>query len=173
MSSVQREEIRVLHCLVCGTLEELPMFDGSPDDDHLLQILCERHVFPSGEPHKGYLFRAPKQDWDNESIRNKVIEQIKGGGSKGIAEFDAKFYETKDTFKEDAMTCYNKHLRPTDGCPDYKTPSKMLVPDTKAERKEAGLVAPSKAPGPKNYLCQFCPVESIVAQKMRDLRSTK
>jgi len=168
--TVDSPEIRVLFCLVCDTMEELPLYDGHPDNDHLLQILCDRHVFPSGEPHKGHLFRMPQLQWENVEVRKRVIDQIKGGGSKGINEFDEKFYDTKNTFKEDAMTCYNKHLRPTDGCQDYNSASKRLLPDTKAERKDAGLSSPDKAPGPKNYLCQFCPVQSIVSHKARVLR---
>ena len=167
---VASPDIRVLHCLVCDTLEDFPLFDGPVANDHLLAILVERHQFPSGEPHKGHLFRVPQLTWETESIRRKVIEQIKGGGSKGLDEFDASFYDTKSTFREDAMTCFTKHLRPSDGCPDYKTEKKMLVPDTKAERKDAGLMAPSKAPGPKNYLCDFCPVHSVVVSKQRALR---
>lgn len=163
-------EMRVLWCLVCNTLEELPLFDGKPEDDHLLSILVEKHVFPSGEPHKGHLFRVPQLMWESTEVRKRIIDQIKGGGSKGIDEFDEKFYDTKNTFKEDAMTCYNRHLRPDDGCPDYNTERMMLLPDTKAERKDAGLPDPKRAPGPKNYLCQFCPVHSVVVTKMRSLR---
>lgn len=168
--TVQGPEMRVLWCLVCDTLEELPLFDGDPENDHLLEILVQRHHFPSGEPHKGHLFRVPQLQWENESIRKRIIEQMKGGGSKGIDEFDAKFYSSKATFKEDAMACFKKHLRPDNGCPDYKTEKMMLLPDTKAERRDAGLPDPKKAPGPKNYLCDFCPVSSTVMQKMRELR---
>lgn len=167
---VDSPDMRVLYCMVCQSMEELPLYDGDPDNDHLLQILVEKHVFPSGEPHKGHLFRVPQLMWEREDARKKIIEQIKGGGSKGLDEFDADFYATKDTFKEDAMKCYNAHLRPTDGCPDYNSASKRLLPNTKAERKEVGLPDPAKAPGPKNYLCQFCPVHSIVTTKMRMLR---
>lgn len=163
-------EIRLLYCLVCGTIDELPLYDGNPDNDHLLQILIEPHRFPSGDPHKGHLFRLPQLTWENETARKQIIEQIKGGGSAGLDEFDKDFYATRNTFREDAMKCYNAHLRPTDGCPDFNTPAKRLLPNTKAERKEVGLTDPSKAPGPKNYLCQFCPVQSVVTTKIRSLR---
>lgn len=165
--TVKGPEMRVLWCLVCDTLEELPLFDGKPEDDHLLEILVQRHVFPSGEPHKGHLFRVPQLQWEDAEIRKRIIEQVKGGGSKGIDEFDAKFYDTKNTFKEDAMTCYSRHLRPKADCADYKTEKMMLLPDTKAERKDAGLPDPKKAPGPKNYLCDFCPVHSYYVTKAR------
>lgn len=169
-SKVEGPEIRLLYCLVCGTIEELPLFDGRPEDDHLLQVLVEPHCFPSGEPHRGHLFRLPQLMWEREDARKKIIEQIKGGGSAGLDEFDKDFYATKATFKEDAMRCYNAHLRPTDGCPDYNSPSKRLLPNTKAERKDVGLPDPAKAPGPKNYLCQFCVIHPIVVQKQRALR---
>lgn len=163
-------EIRLLHCSVCGTIEELPLFDGDPENDHLLQILIDQHVFPgSGEPHVGRLFRLPQLQWENPNTRREIIKQMKGGGSAGIDEFDPEFYATRNTFQEDALKCYSAHLRPTDGCPDYNTPPKRLLPNTKADRKELGLVSPDKAPGPKNYLCQFCPVHSVVMQKKRDL----
>lgn len=167
---VQGPDIRLLWCLVCDTIEELPLFDGKPEDDVLLEILVQRHVFPSGEPHKGHLLRVPQLQWENTETRKRIIEQMKGGGSKGIDEFDEKFYDTKNTFKDDAMACFNKHLRPSDGCDDFRSESKMLIPDTKAERKDAGLPDPKRAPGPKRYLCDFCPVNSVIEQKMRALR---
>lgn len=166
--TVKGPDLRILWCLVCDTLEELPLFDGDPDDDVLLAVLVGRHQFPSGEPHKGHLFRVPQLQWENVEVRKRIIEQFKSGGSKGIDEFDEKFYATKDTFKEDAMTCYAHHLRPTGACPDYRSEKKMLVPDTKAERKDAGLPDPKKAPGPKRYLCDFCPCASYYQTKARE-----
>lgn len=163
-------QIRVLYCLVCGTIDELPLYDGNPDEDHLLQILVEPHKFPSGEPHRGHLFRLPQNMWEREDARKKIIEQIKGGGSAGLDEFDKDFYATKNTFKEDAMACYNRHLRPTEGCEDYNSPSKRLLPNTKSERKDLGLPDPAKAPGPKNYLCQFCPIDSVIKSRTRLLK---
>jgi len=162
--------IRVLYCNVCGTLESLPLYDGPAEGDTLLEVLVSRHVFPSGDPHLGHLFRIPQLQWEDETIRRQVIEQIKGGGSKGIDEFDSSFYATKDTFKEDAMVCFNKHLRPKDSCGDYMSDKMILLPDTKAARKEMGLPSPAKAPGPKNHLCGFCPIHQVVQNKINDLR---
>jgi hypothetical protein len=162
-------EIRLLHCKVCGTIEELPLFDGDPDEDYLLQILVDKHVFDSGEPHVGRLFRMPQLRWEDTNARKQIIQQIKGG-SAGLDEFDPEFYATRNTFQEDALKCYDAHLRPTDGCPDYNSPAKRLLPNTKDDRKEVGLPDPSRAPGPKSYLCQFCPIHSVVMQKQRALR---
>jgi len=161
-------EIRLLLCNVCKTIEELPPYDGDPELDVLLAVLVEKHRFPSGDPHVGRLFRFNKYLWDRPDVREEVIRQIHGGGSEGLDEFDAGYYDTKDTFREDAMQCYNAHLRPKGGCHDWRSDKKRLLPNTKAERKDAGLPNPLDAPGPKVYLCDFCPVRSYYMTKSRE-----
>ena len=158
---------RLLYCMVCNSLEELPPFEGRPENDHLLEIAVDPHKFPSGEPHKGLLFVVPTRVWMDENARRETIKQIKGGGSKGLDEFDKDFYSSRSTFQEDAMRCYNAHNRPKDGCSDYGSDRMRLLPNTAKERAELGLVSLKDAPGPKNYLCMFCPVQSTVMTKKR------
>ena len=160
---------RLLHCLVCGTLEELPPYDGPVEQDHLLAIACETHVFPSGEPHKGKLFVIPLRAWANTESKKEIIRQIKGGGSKGLDELDDKFYESRSTFMDDAMKCYVAHRKPTDGCSDYQMKEKMLVPNTIKERRAEGMEKYEDSPGKKTYLCDFCPVSVIVNKRKQDL----
>jgi hypothetical protein len=162
-------QMRLLFCMVDNSLEELPPYEGPPELDHLLAIACEKHKFPSGEEHKGLLFTVPLKTWANKEARENIIRQIKGGGSKGLAEIDATFYDSKSTFHEDAMKCYSQHNRPEKGCDDYQSSSKRLLPNTSADRKELGLSSLKDAPGPKNYLCHFCPVHSVVVQRKRKL----
>ena len=160
-------KIRILYCHDEGTMDIVPMYDGPPEHDVHLQIIIDRrHTTPSGTPHKGQLFVVPEAAWADRKIRKQIVDQFNRGGSKGLAEADAEFYNSRDTFSEDALSCYSKHLRPTEGCPDYGSDSKMLLPNTKAERKDAGLAAPAKAPGVRTYLCRFCPVESFYAGKV-------
>ncbi len=157
------EQIRLLRCDDCLTLEELPDFDGPPEYDTLLITLTSRHQFPNGEPHKGRLIKVEKRAWGLENLKAAILEQI-WQGSKGLAEFDATHYEVKQTFHEDAMKCYAQHLRPTEGCPDFNSESKILRPDTKAERKEVGLTQKGM---PIIHLCSFCPVRSYYERKSR------
>jgi hypothetical protein len=163
--------IRLLHCMVDDSIEELPPFDGPPEQDVLLQITLEHHTFESGEPHVGQMFILPIKVWANPETRNEIIRQLKGQGVTGLDAMtpEADFYSTKMTFHEDAMTCWKYHLRPDadHGCGDYKSPQKRLLPKTSKERKDAGLEAPSEAPGPKVFLCNFCPYHSVVSQKRR------
>lgn len=161
--------LRLLYCLVCGTIEELPPFDGPSEQDHLLAIACELHVFPSGEPHKGKLFVLPLRAWANQESKREIIRQLKGGGSKGLDEFDEKFYESRSTFMEDAMKCYQAHNKPKDGCPDYRDSKLILIPNTIKDRKEAGLDKFMDSPGPKTYRCDFCPISVVVNQRKQSL----
>ena len=160
---------RLLYCLVCQTLEELPPYEGAPEQDHLLAIACEAHVFPSGEPHKGKLFVLPLRAWAKPESKKEIIRQIKGGGSKGLDEIDDKFYESRSTFMEDAMTCYGRHNKPKDGCEEWHASSKLLIPNTEKERRAEGLGKYKDEAGPKTYLCDFCPVAIGVAQRKRKL----
>jgi len=160
---------RLLFCFVCQTLEELPPYDGDPELDHLLTIACEPHVFPSGEPHKGKLFVLPLRAWAKTESKKEIIRQIKGGGSKGLAEIDDSFYDSRSTFMEGAMECYGRHNKPKDGCADWHSKEKMLVPKTVKERKAEGLGRYQDEAGPKTYLCDFCPVAIGVAQRKQKL----
>ena len=160
---------RLLHCLVCDTLEELPPYEGDPELDHLLSIACEAHLFPSGEPHKGKLFVLPLRAWAKTESKKEIIRQIKGGGTKGLAEVDDTFYESRSTFLEDAMKCYQAHNKPKEGCSDWQDSSKLLIPNTIKERKAEGMARYQDEAGPKTYLCNFCPVSVAVNQRKQKL----
>jgi len=160
---------RLLYCLVCQTLEELPPYDGEPELDHLLAIACENHVFPSGEPHKGKLFVLPLKAWAKVESKKEIIRQIKGGGSKGLGEIDDTFYDSRSTFMEDAMKCYRQHNKPKDGCSDWHRSDMMLIPSTEKERIKEGMGKYKDSAGKKTYLCDFCPVAIGVAQRKQKL----
>ena len=160
---------RLLFCLVCQTLEELPPFYGDPELDHLLAIACESHLFPSGEPHKGKLFVLPLRTWAHTESKKEIIRQIKGGGSKGLAEIDDTFYDSRSNFMDDAMTCYERHNKPKDGCDDWQHSSKLLIPNTVKERRAEGMAKYQDEAGPKTYLCNFCPVSIAVNQRKQKL----
>jgi hypothetical protein len=156
-------------CFVCNTLEELPDYDGPVEQDYLLEISIEKHVFPSGEPHKGKLFKLPVKSWATADQRKAILGQLQTGGSRGLDELDPdkSFYDTKMTFMEDAMKCYAAHNRPKIECPDYGSPQKRLLPNSAKERAELNLPKPEHADGPKIYLCNFCPMHSTVTTNAR------
>ena len=154
-------KIRILHCHDCGTLEELPWYEGPVERDFALEYLLLQHE-SEGHRHRGKLYDVEERVWKLDNLRRTIIEQIKGGGSEGLAAFDPKFYDTRDTLREDAAKCYQLHLRPKEGCGDWRTKRKELVPDTKQDRKEVGL---SMEGAPRQWLCDFCVVRSYYERK--------
>ncbi len=161
--------IRLLVCLVCETIEELPDYEGPTNFDYLLEMSLEKHKFDSGDPHKGRLFKVPVKSWANAKDKAEILEQLRKGGSRGLDEIspEKNFYETKMTFAEEAMTCWQKHNQPTVNCDDYESPSKRLLPDTAKERGELGLPKPEHLDGPKVFTCHFCPYHGQVVQRRR------
>lgn len=158
--------IRLLYCSVCKSVEELPPFEGRPENDVLLELSVSRHE-TNGVRHTGHLFDIALKLWSSERVRKEIIKQIKGG-SKGLDELDPTYYESKSTFSEDAMKCFGLHLRPKGACPDWRSERKRLVPDTREERKDLGLSPVKSGTGPKVYLCQFCPVAVYYSTKERE-----
>jgi hypothetical protein len=156
------ENVRLLQCLDCKTLEELPDYEGDPRRDFLLEALLKPHKFPDGNEHRGHLHRVEKKHWDSPATRATIEAQIRE--KSGHTGLDPSFYNAKSTFQEDAHSCWKAHLR-NPGCNDYKTASKRLTPDTAAERKAAGL--PRYKSPQDRYLCEFCPVHSLVQQAAR------
>lgn len=162
-------KVRVLKCTDCQSLEELPDYDGPPEYDQALIYALSRHRFPNDEEHRGRLFVVPARAWGLPNLRRSIIEQIKGG-SPGLAAFDKHYYDVQDTLRADALACFAAHRRPADDCPDYRSAAKLLVPDTRAERKDLGLPKPGPGASPVSYLCSFCPVDSMMAAKRRGSR---
>lgn len=163
--------IRLLVCLECNTIEELPDYEGPSNHDYLLEISLEKHKYPSGLEHIGKLFKLPVKAWANPEQKQAIMDQLNKGGSRGLDEIDPEksFYETKMTFAQDAMECWIRHNRPKNDCDDYQSNSKRLLPDTAKERGELGLPLPEHLEGPKIYTCNFCPYHGEVVQRKRKI----
>ncbi|MCC3766005.1 hypothetical protein [Streptomyces sp. UNOC14_S4] len=165
------ENIRLLMCHNCRTIEELPDHDGHPREDHLLDNLVNRHEFPDGAKHRGQLLKVPKAYWEKAHYKDEIIKKINHnlakGGSDGLG---GDFYNTKATFQDDAMACWKRHNRSLD-CSDWKSDKVRLTPGTAKERKVAGL---PKYRSPKDrYLCDFCPVANAVRKAHFDKTAPK
>lgn len=151
------EKYRLLICNVDKTVEVLPDYVGPPENDDTLNYALAGHKFPSGEPHRGQLADVEAKHWDSPSTQQHIRAQIaESAGHTGLNE---EFYAVKATFGEDAMTCWKQHNR-NPVCPDYKSEKKLLQPPTVRDRKSEGLGKFKST----TYLCDFCPVKSIVQQ---------
>jgi hypothetical protein len=164
------DRVRILRCDTCGPpLEEIPWSSDDPNlpaeyDDALLYVLS-KHKHPSGEPHIGRLIVVEKRAWEMPNLRRALMEQI-WKGSRGIAELDLAYYDVRDQLRSDALACFQRHLRPTEGCPDWRSDSKRVVPDTKSERKDVGLATDPRA-RPAIFLCDLCPCRTFYERKSR------
>lgn len=156
-------QVRLLACSVCKTIEELPDFEGRAEEDHLLARLIERHG-PEENRHIGQLFKVEQAQWEDQRVKAQIARQIADKLSGGETGLGSEYYDLKNTFAEDAMACFSVHLRNPD-CNDYKSDSKRLTPGTAADRKEAGL--PEYRTWKDHYLCEHCPVHSLVQQAER------
>lgn len=174
---------RLLVCRECKTIEELPLYDGPPEmeaRDPILDNLVRRHVQLHGDikPDAAALLVASEEPCHcNEKkmvdTRGKAVgvSRIFGNHTfwqghkddvlKGLRErwtgFDPEFYATKDTYREDALRCFDLHRRPqgTD-CIDWQADNRRLTP---SDWKKNHV-----------YLCHFCPVASSVTFAKRRLR---
>ncbi|TKK84651.1 hypothetical protein FDA94_28975 [Herbidospora galbida] len=166
------EKIRLLFCGTCGTVDELPFYDGPAEYDTTLEyLISSRHTTESGQTHIAALPLGiiAKSEWENPTYRKAILDEankvMAAGGSDGLG---TKFYDTRNTFSADAHSCWKYHGR-TKNCGDYRSDRKKLIPDTKELRKEAGL---STRPVSNTFLCDFCPYHSIVMQRQRAAAGT-
>ena len=151
-------QIRLLRCTHCGTLEELPDFQGDPRDDHLLDHLVMEHQrrHPFHDETDAFLLRVSEEKWRNPKTRRGIHAQIWADREgKG---FVPEYYASKNTFIEDANKCHVQHNRQVP-CIDWHADRKRIGNPTKEGWREGRV---------KVYLCDFCPVASIVMQKKRE-----
>lgn len=143
--------MRLLQCLDCLTVDELPDYDGPPDYDSLLQyVIDEKHKKLGGvEDHRGILLRVEDEDWKKH--KDEILKEM---WAKTTG-FEPEFYASRSTFGEDAGKCWSeKHNRPT-FCADFKS-EKMRIQNPTKEGWN------SKNPKDMVFLCDFCVVRSNV-----------
>lgn len=92
-------------------------------------------------------------DWTNEKKREMVLREM----WKGTTGYPDEFYAAKDTYREEAGKCFNRHERPKQGCIDWHDHSKKLT-DSKWKERGAAMGEDRE----DVYLCHFCPVSSWV-----------
>lgn len=159
--------MRLLVCGHCKTIEELPDYNGPVEYDTLLENLVSRHVYPNGEPHApATLGNVTDAEYAKPGAKEQIAREIAAKFAGGETGLGTEFYDTRDTFREDAMACFNKHLR-NPGCPDYKSDSKRLTSDSQREIKKEFKVDVAANPINRRFLCEFCPVHSLVEQAAR------
>lgn len=122
-------------------------------------VLCDGTGEIQREPHRmrPIMVVAP-DDWSNSQAQKSILREI----WSGEAGYPDEFYAYKDTYREGAGECFNRHGRPADGCIDWHDHSKRL---TDREWQSRGALAGEQRE--HVYLCEFCPVASWVVTQLR------
>jgi len=164
---IENERVNLLVCKTYKTIEEVPytktgkyLGEGKYDqsDNPFLEPIVAPHERGG---HMGILTDVNFVYWMTPSVKASIIAQVKeqftGKTSPLMAGLDAlgtNFYDTKDTYSQDAMRCWQLHNRTKD-CGEYKSDRKLLSAGTEKDRKAEGLAKSTI----KVYLCDFCPVK--------------
>lgn len=167
-------QVRLLQCFLCRSVEELPDFEGHPDDDVVLHYADERHGGSTEQPHHRALHRIAAAQWNDLAIKKSVTKQM----WEGTTGFTPGYYDVKNTLQEDAAKCFTAHRRQVP-CIDWQDSSKILRAPTAAARRALAKELPRGmdidrerlAKGaPKQYLCSFCAVATHVEHAKRVAR---
>lgn len=170
------KRLRLLICPKCESVEPIEWCavepGANPDCGHAqcdqaLQTRMIEHTVSQPTGHYFHsdlgLFDVAESDWEKHSTRKSILKDLSPPGS--ATPYGADMFELKKNFSQDAATCWKQHNR-TKNCQDWKSASKRLVPPTKELRKELGLETRDKHRPTAAYLCDYCPVRSIMQSRI-------
>ena len=165
--------MRLLHCNVCKTVEEIPDYTGSEDVDPLVEKVVMEHNRRDPMGHGGKDLKvlpmrlAVVDDLEYAMSRDEVMKRLLEEGKK--AGFDPWVGEAMNTFSEDALKCYSQHRRPDYAagkpCIDYMSAAKRIGRPT-AEGQQIIKDQP-KLGKTDPHLCDWCPYHSTVITEIR------
>jgi len=162
--------VRLCYCYSCQTLSRIDDYlgaytpDGEPVNDYQLEDWVARHMhgFTEDTHPGGRIFPFDGRDIEIEGgrldgVRVHVANEVDEVRAE-LAKVGLEVLELRDELKEDAMSCFRKHRRPTypdRTCADYQADSKWLG---KREKVEGQVFKVRSA-----YLCAMCPYETAVS----------
>lgn len=170
------EQLRLLQCWDCKTVQELPDYprEAPSRDDVTLHYLDRAHGGQTETPHHRILHRVEKRVWGDKKAARQIMAQM-WETEKG---FKPEVYMVKDTLKEDAVKCHQAHRRQVP-CIDWKVDSKRLTAPTQGARERLARELPRSFGGdrdaiakgaPTQHLCDWCPVAVAVEYAKRRAR---
>ena len=142
---------RLLVCKPCGVLYNMQDFDGPPEYDMELLDVIGRHLGQAANPapdaHSSQIFRCDKETASKLDMETEV--------KKELMKNEIEVREIRNDLKEDALSCFNKHNRPSGSCVDYCDESKSVGRKIGVPKKH------------RQYLCLYCPVQEFYQHKIR------
>ena len=143
--------VKDVHNRTDSTMIRLRDYDGPAEYDMELQEVIRKHKERNSQINpddfRGLIFRCDQETWDKlgdeTQVRNELMKN----------EWDVR--EVRDDMKVEALKCFNRHNRPTAGCPDYEDESKVIG-------RKTGV-----PPEHRQYLCHYCPAQEHVTHQLR------
>ena len=119
-----------------GQVSMVPLYDPALED---WMTRHEHAEVPEDKMRKHDIYWT-----DQESFNSGIVMSLK----KEMEDATGQMYTERDQVKEDAMACFNAHHRPTDGCMDVFSESKLL----------GGHESNKRIPvNDRMFLCHACP----------------
>lgn len=145
---------RLLACRSCGTMYRMRDYEGPAEYDMELQELVNRHLGqapnPDPDAHISLIFRVDEKTW--EKLGDETVVQ------KELLKNEWQVRELRDDLKVEALKCFNRHNRPSNGCPDYEDDSKTIGRKIGVPKEH------------RQYLCHYCPAQEHVTHAIRKLK---
>lgn len=132
-----------------GIIYKMNPYDGPAEYDMELLDLLERHKAknPDYESWRALIFRTDQETASKLDAETALKNELKN--------HDIYIKDYRDELKVDAIRCFNRHNRPTKGCPDWCDESKTIG-------RKTGVPV-----NKRQYLCMYCPAAEYPTYKER------
>ena len=132
-----------------GVMYKMTPYDGPPEYDMELLDILERHKarHQDYENWRALIFRTDKDTASKLDAETAIKNELKA--------HDIFIKDFRDELKVDALKCFNKHNRPSKGCPDWCDESKTIG-------RKVGVPVDKR-----QYLCMYCPAAEYPTYKER------
>jgi len=132
-----------------GIIYKMNPYDGPAEYDMELLDLLERHKAknPDYESWRALIFRTDQETASKMDAETALKNELKN--------HDIYIKDYRDELKVDAIRCFNRHNRPTKGCPDWCDESKTIG-------RKTGVPV-----NKRQYLCMYCPAAEYPTYKER------
>jgi hypothetical protein len=143
--------IKDVHGRTDSTMIRMHDYEGPADYDMELQEVIRKHKERNShidpDDFRGLMFSCDQETWDKLGDETQVRRELMKN------EWDVR--EVRNDLKVDAVKCFERHNRPSQGCPDYEDDSKIIG-------RKIGV-----PPEHRQYLCHYCPAQEYVTHQLR------
>ena len=140
---------RLLVCKTHGVMWKMRPYDGPPEYDQELRELCDRHNAQVPDPQncRALIYRTDPETAAKLDVETALKNELK--------EQDVYIRDFRDELKVDALKCFSRHNRPSQGCIDWCN-------DDKTIGRKSGVPKDKR-----QYVCMYCPAAEYYTHRQR------